>query len=172
MVKVFINRETQVFQRRGRSFRLLSLSTALLLVWVLPVSGQGALPDQLGRLNHNSRVRVTLLDGRALTGQFVGIGDGRLGVRAESGRTDTLSLGDVRTLAVRGRHTKTGAIVGGSAGLATGIFVGWLVGALCDAAVCDRAGPFLVTIPLFTGGGSLLGAVIGAAVPKWKQVFP
>jgi len=144
----------------------------MLLVRVLPVSGQGALPSQLERLSHNSVVRVTLLDGRSLSGQFVGVGDGRLGVRAQSGRTDTLSLGGVQSLAVRGRHTRTGAIVGGSAGLAAGIFIGWLVGAICDAAECDRTGPLLVTIPLFTGGGTLLGAAIGAAVPKWKTVFP
>jgi hypothetical protein len=56
--------------------------------------------------------------------------------------------------------------------LATGLFFGYLIGAICDSADCDRGEPYLVTIPLFTGGGTLLGAVIGAAVPKWKQVYP
>lgn len=172
MVRVFTNWETRVLHGRVPSVRLQCLSIALLLIRVLPVSGQEVLAGRLGRLDSSSVVRVRLPEGRSLTGRFVGIGDGRLGVRAESGRIDTLSLGDVGTVAVRGRHTKTGAIVGGTVGLAAGILAGWFVGALCDAAVCDRVQPFLATIPLFAGGGTLLGAAIGSAVPKWSLVFP
>ncbi len=163
-----------MFQVCRHPFKPLLLPVALLLGATLPAYGQEGPPaiPQLGRLGPTSVVRATLPDGRRLTGRFVAMGDGHLGVRAESGLTDTLSLGLVRTLDLRGRHTKTGAIIGGSAGLAAGLFFGWFIGALCDAAVCDRAEPFLLTIPIFAGGGTLLGAAIGAAVPKWKQIYP
>jgi hypothetical protein len=148
-------------------------SIALLVALVAPDRGaaQATGPD-LGRLGPTSVIRASLPDGRTLTGRYAAVGDGRLGVRADAGTTDTLRLDQLRTLSVRGRHTKTGAIVGGSLGLATGLFFGYLIGAICDSADCDRGEPYLVTIPLFTGGGTLLGAVIGAAVPKWKQVYP
>jgi len=107
-----------------------------------------------------------------MKGTYAAIGDGRLGIRPDAGRTDTLRLADLSTLSVRERRTKTGAILGGSIGLAFGLFVGYMVGALCDAAECDRGEPFLLTVPLFGGGGTLLGAAVGAALPKWKQVYP
>lgn len=150
------------------------LPAVILLGGTRPVLGQdGPRPvPQLARLGPSAVVRATLPDGRTLTGRYASVGDGRLGVSAETGRTDTLALREIRTLAVRGRHTRTGAIVGGSAGLAAGLLFGWFLGALCDAAVCDRAEPFLLTIPIFGGGGTLFGAVIGAALPKWNQVYP
>ena len=146
---------------------------ALLVALVVPGRGaaQATGPD-LGRLGPTSVIRATLPDGRTLIGRYAAVGDGRLGVSSDAGTTDTLQLTQLRTLSVRGRNTKTGAIVGGSVGLATGLFFGYLIGAIDDSADPDREGPFLVTIPLFTGGGTLLGAVIGAAIPKWKQVYP
>lgn len=125
-----------------------------------------------GRLGPSAVVRARLFDGRTVTGRFADVGAGRLGVHTQSGATDTLALARVQSLAVRGRHTRTGAIVGGATGLAAGIFFGYVIGAVCDAAECDRGRPYLYTIPLFGGGGTLLGAVIGAAIPKWKQVYP
>jgi hypothetical protein len=107
-----------------------------------------------------------------LTGRYAPIGMDRIAVLAESGVSDTLSLAGIQALAVRGRHTRTGAIVGGAAGLAAGIFFGYVIGAVCDAADCDRGRPYLLTIPLFGAGGTLLGAGIGAAIPKWKRVLP
>ena len=158
----------------SRGIRSRIVPTAVLL-FALLVPGQGAAQTTgpgLGRLGPTSVIRATLPDGRSLTGRYAAVGDGRLGVSSDAGTTDTLQLTQLRTLSVRGRHTKTGAIVGGSAGLATGLFFGWLIGALDDSADPDRTGPFLVTIPLFTGAGTLLGAVVGAAFPKWKQIYP
>jgi hypothetical protein len=147
-------------------------ATVLLTFAALPSRGwaQGPGPD-LGRLGPTSVIRATLPGGRTVTGRYADVGDGRIGVRAETG-TDSLRLADLQALSVRGRHTKTGAIAGGSLGLALGLFVGYMVGALCDSSDCDRGEPFLVTIPLFAGGGTLVGAAIGAAFPKWKQVYP
>lgn len=151
-----------------------TVSVILVAAWAL--SGRAVAQDPRapipGRLGVNSVVRATLSDGRTITGRYAALGDGRLGVRSESGATDTLTLTRIQTLAVRGRHTKTGAIIGGAAGLAAGIFVGYMVHGVCDAAECDGVRPYLLAIPLFSGGGALLGAAIGAAIPKWKKVYP
>jgi len=158
----------------SRGIRTRIVPTAgLLFALLVPGSGaaQATGPD-LGRLGPTSVIRATLSDGRTLTGRFAAVGDGRLGVSSDAGTTDTLQLTQLRTLSVRGRNTKTGAIIGGSAGLAAGLFFGWMIGALDDSADPDRTGPFLVTVPLFTGSGALLGGVIGAAIPKWKKVYP
>ena len=81
-------------------------------------------------------------------------------------------LSELRELSVRGRHTKTGAILGGIAGVAFGTFVGLIANALCETDTCDGAEPFVIAIPAFGAGGALVGAAVGSAFPKWKRVFP
>lgn len=118
-------------------------------------------------------VRARLHSDRTVVGQYAPVGDGRLGIRTDAGTTDTLSLTALRELSVRGRHTKTGAIVGGIAGVAFGVFVGVMVNALCEGGDdCQGSAPYLIAIPAFGGGGALLGAAVGSAFPKWKRVFP
>jgi len=152
------------------------ISSLLLAALTLGVAGaaraQEPVVNPLGRLGPNTVVRATLPDGRRLVGAFQSAGMGRLGVGTPSGTTDTLTLAQIRTLEVRGRHTRTGAIVGGVAGVASGVFIGYVIGATCDAAECHRGRAYLYTIPLFGGAGTLLGAVIGAALPKWNRVYP
>lgn len=127
---------------------------------------------QLGRLGPTAVVRATLPDGRRVTGRFLDAGSGRLGISRESGGADTLALAELQLLEVRGRHTRTGAIAGGIGGLAAGVFFGYVIGAICDAAECHRGRAYLITIPLFGGGGAVLGATIGAALPKWTRIYP
>ena len=82
----------------------------------------------------------------------------------------TVSLGSVDTLWVRGRRTKTGAIIGGVLGIGGGIFLGAIANALCEYD-CD--GNFIVGGAVFGGvSGGVLGAIIGAAIPRWRRVFP
>ena len=117
-------------------------------------------------------VRARLDPDRSVSGHFVPVGDGRLGIRRGAGLTDTLRLADLRELSVRGRHTKAGAILGGIAGAGFGTFVAIVVIALCDTDDCRGARPYVIAIPAFGAGGALLGAVVGTAFPKWKRVFP
>ncbi len=100
------------------------LSATLILGAARPTCAQDSVRASpgLGRLGLSAVIRATLPDGRAVTGRFQGISDGHLDVRTESGITETLTLARVRTLEVRGRDTRTGAIVGGVTGLAAGIF--------------------------------------------------
>ncbi len=124
-------------------------------------------------LRPGSVIRVILPDGQKVIGRLGFAGDGRLGIRRADNGVDSLRLDRVRGLSVRGRQTRTGAIIGGIAGAGFGIFVGLLSNALCEGGTdCRGASPYLIAIPVFGGGGSLLGAVVGSAFPKWKRVFP
>jgi hypothetical protein len=149
---------------------LLAFAAATLPTLVAAQAGPGAsfLATKAGQV-----VRVRLLSNRTASGHFTPIGDGRLGIRTEAGAIDTFRVDQIREFALRGRHTKTGAIVGGIAGAGFGVFVGLLANALCeDATDCEGTTPYAIAIPLFGGGGALLGAAIGTAFPKWKRVFP
>ena len=86
------------------------------------------------------------------------------------GESRAISLAAVDTLWVRGRGTKTGAIIGGLLGIGGGIFLGALADGLCEY---DCGGNYVVGGAIFgavTGGAA--GAIIGTAIPRWRRVFP
>ena len=153
------------------------MGVAMLVSLLMPDSVQAQASTEppeavLARIESGKVVRARVDSNRMVVGQYAPVGDGRLGIRTDAGITDTLLLTGLRELSVRGRHTKTGALVGGIVGVGFGIFVGYVVTHVCDSADCDGSGPYAVAIPLFGGGGALLGAAIGAAIPRWKRVFP
>ena len=126
----------------------------------------------LTQIDPGKYVRARLDPDRTISGHFVPVGDGRLGIRHDAGVTDTLRLAELRELAVRGRHTKAGAILGGIAGVGFGTFVAIMVTALCETDDCRGGRPFAIAIPVFGAGGALVGAAVGTAFPKWKRVYP
>lgn len=146
------------------------LLAGFLLAMARPASAQAN--PVLGQIDSGKYVRARLDPDRTLTGRFVPVGDGRLGIRHDAGATDTLRLAELRELSVRGRHTKAGAILGGIAGAGFGTFVAIVVNGLCETDDCRGARPFVIAIPAFGAGGALVGAVIGTAFPKWKRVYP
>jgi hypothetical protein len=103
--------------------------------------------------------------------------EGRVGFRTESEmvlqmdeQNRTVTLASVDTLWVRGRRTKTGAIIGGILGIGGGIFLGALANALCEY---DCGGNYVVGGAVFGAvSGGVAGAIIGAAIPRWRRVFP
>ena len=129
-------------------------------------------PPVLPQIEPGKYVRARLAPDRTVSGQFVPVGDGRLGIRLDAGVTDTLRLADLGELSVRGRHTKAGAILGGIAGAGFGTFVAIVVNALCETDDCRGARPYVIAIPVFGAAGALVGAVVGTAFPKWKRVYP
>jgi hypothetical protein len=129
-------------------------------------------PPVLTRIDPGKYVRARLAPDRTVSGHFVPVGDGRLGIRLDGGATDTLRLADLRELSVRGRHTKAGAILGGIAGAGFGTFVAIVVNALCETDDCRGARPYVIAIPVFGAAGALVGAAVGTAFPKWKRVYP
>ena len=151
--------------------RILAAFSVALAVGGATAAAQGQ-PAVLSQIDPGKYVRARLDPDRTLSGHFVPVGDGRLGIRHDAGVTDTLRLAEVRELAVRGRHTKAGAILGGIAGVGFGTFVAIMVSALCETDDCRGGRPFAIAIPVFGAGGALVGAAVGTAFPKWKRVYP
>ena len=112
-------------------------------------------------------------DQARVTGRLLAAGGGRaaLGIGAD---TQVVWLRAVDSVWTRGRAWKTGAIVGGAVGMALlGAFTSVIVSGLCEVD-CDNAGleGAVVGGLVGLGGGALLGAAVGAAIPKWKRRFP
>jgi hypothetical protein len=107
------------------------------------------------------------------TGRLIALTSGVATLETETGNR-TASLASVDSIWVRGRATKTGAIVGGIGGAVLfGAFVGYAVSGLCEVD-CDNSflEGALVGGALGLGGGAILGAGIGALIPKWRLRFP
>jgi hypothetical protein len=114
-------------------------------------------------------VRVQLPD--------LGRAQGRVGVRSATEftlLTDRTSriipISAVDTLWVRGRHTRTGAVIGAILGIGAGVFLAELGKGLCEVD-CDKI--HTIPIALIGGaGGGLLGAAVGSVFHRWRRVFP
>jgi hypothetical protein len=141
----------------------------------IPSAAQAGPPTSdrvFSRIRPGAVVRARLGPDQVITGKYFPVGDGRLGITVDRGTADTLRPDRLRELAVRGRHTKTGAIIGRAAGVGFGVFIGLIITATCETEDCNGVGPYLLTVPMFGSGGALLGAAVGAAFPKWRKVFP
>lgn len=140
----------------------------------------GLLDAQDSRLARDSATVVLLKPTRLVRFSLPAMGrvSGRIANRwgdtlalASNGTRQVISLGSIDTLWVRGRATKTGAIVGGILGIAGGLFLGALADGLCEYD-CQNS-DYLVTgglLGLAAGAGT--GAIIGAAIPRWRKVYP
>ena len=131
----------------------------------------------LSRLRPGQHVRVAATGSDTTEGRFVTIRDGQL-VLDRAGfvgpSPSSVPIESVRTAWVRGRGTKTGAIVGGVVGgLAGGVLAGLFAGASCEVDSCS--GDWLVAagVGLAVGGAAaaLTGSLIGAASPRWHLVY-
>lgn len=150
------------------------------LVFLLVAGAAGRVqPQQSASPGLDSASILQLRPDRFVRIQLPEIGriQGRVGSRSGSaivlqmeGEDRTISLGAVDTLWVRGRRTKSGAIIGGLLGIGGGIFLGAIANALCEY---DCGGSFVIGGAIAGGvAGGALGAVIGAAIPRWRRVFP
>ena len=112
-------------------------------------------------------------EGTRVTGRLIALTSGVATLETDSGNRSA-SLATVDSIWVRGRATRTGAIVGGIAGAVLfGAFVGYVAEGICEVD-CDNSflEGALVGGALGLGGGALLGAGIGALIPKWRLRFP
>jgi hypothetical protein len=91
------------------------------------------------------------------------------------GEPTQILLRDVERLWVRGRSTRTGALVGLGLGTVLGAAAGWFVGeVICDNPDCQAstAGTIATFGLVGAGAGAGSGALLGLAIPSWHLRFP
>ena len=86
--------------------------------------------------------------------------------------TSTVNLAVIDTVWVRGRRITTGAILGGIVGAGGGVFLGWLVAGLCEYDCPGIPSATVVGGLLGAGAGAIVGGAIGAAIPRWRRIYP
>jgi uncharacterized membrane-anchored protein len=145
----------------------------LILVLCAPALAAQSADSVLAPLVPKTSMIRLRTQGTEMTGRLLALTSGVATLETTSGNR-TASLASVDSIWVRGRATKSGAIIGGVAGAVLfGAFVGYAVSGLCEVD-CDNSfiEGALVGGALGLGGGALLGAGIGALIPKWRLRFP
>jgi hypothetical protein len=149
-------------------------------VVALPAAAQArrmdtrAAAEALARLHPESIVRVEARDGRRVQGRLDTLTPTSIRLSFD-GSGESVDLDRLSAVWVRGRHTKAGAIAGGVAGLGLGVFTGLFLNAICGQIQrddCRGARPYLLGSAIFIPAGALVGTAIGAAIPKWRRIFP
>ena len=114
-------------------------------------------------------VRIQVPDLGRVQGRVGGLTASDLVLQNE-GNSRSVRLAAIDTLWVRGRATKTGAIIGAVLGIGAGVFLGALGEALCEY---DCNHNYVLSGALIVGAmGGAAGAVIGTAIPRWRRVYP
>jgi hypothetical protein len=84
-----------------------------------------------------------------------------------------ISLPEIERLWVRGRATRTGALIGAGVGLAAGLLYGFAISeAACGESDCSRAAVAGFVGLLGGAAGTVLGGGVGFALPRWQLRFP
>jgi len=128
---------------------------------------------ELGRVPSGKTIRIETRSSQLHTGRLADFDAVMLRLESEDSRLVNVPLDEIRSLRVRGRSTKTGAVIGGVAGLAFGVLAGVFVAKLADedgdpeyASAVAGVGAF------FTVVGAGTGAIVGSAIPKWRLKWP
>lgn len=157
------------------------LSLVLVLIswpWAL-AAGQDSAAVQKNRqaaiqaLHLGRRIRIATAS-REFQGAFTGADASRLWITRDSAVT-AVALADIDRLWVRGRATKTGALIGTLAGVVIGVAVGLFIGeVVCNGPDCQANTAQVVVVLGLGGGGAggLGGTIIGLGIPSWHQRFP
>ena len=138
----------------------------------LPAQQPSARDSAVARLHPGQQIRLTAA------------GSGRLGGRAGVASGDTLDLAQddavrripipaIDTLWTRGRATTTGLVIGGVVGAVLGGMAAAVGASLCESDCSDDDTGTVIAggaIGAVAVGG--LGALIGAAIPKWTKRYP
>jgi hypothetical protein len=152
---------------------LLGISAA---VAVPPAAAQAsridtqAAAEALARLHPETVLRIESQDGRRVQGRFEGLSQTSIRVSFD-GSGESVDLDRLTAVWVRGRQTKTGAIIGGVAGIGLGLFVGYIANSLCDTDDCPGEA-YVLAPALFIPAGALVGGAVGAAIPHWRRIIP
>ncbi len=126
------------------------------------------LPESLLRLKPNTNLRVETTSLTRIDGRFLrAMGDTLL--LSAHGTETIVPLRDLHIVWQRGRATMTGAMIGGAI-----VGIGFCVIAAEGGLNPDTRSNDSPVAAFLVGavGGSLVGALIGAAIPKWHHRYP
>ena len=143
----------------------LALST---LVIVSDLGGQTTLEATVRTLKPGQTVRIRVHGGDRIGARIRSLQAGSLPLQlvGDSGAFDVAAID---SLWVRGRATRTGAIAGAAVvGVASVAFWAGLCTALSDGGGCNDWGRVTAYSVAGAGVGALIGAGVGASVPKWR----
>jgi hypothetical protein len=149
----------------------LMIVTVLLFAATRIAQAQAAAPgfESVG-IKPGRTVRVALPGEGRVSGQVQAVGSSGLTLETATGPRTLAALPD--TLWTRERAVLPGTIVGGTAGVLGGVFLGLLANALCEYD-CGSAAAYAVGGGVLVGvAGAALGTLVGAAVPRWKRRLP
>ncbi|HTR19429.1 MAG TPA: hypothetical protein VMH88_01135 [Gemmatimonadales bacterium] len=149
-----------------------------------PVASQNLSADLATQIAAAGHLRITtataygdLFQARVTVGgDSIGYGRGDAVDRRSGRRRDLpqpLPVAEVSRIELQnGSHAGTGALIGGSVGLAFGMVM--IVAFANDEFFSEgmSTGDYVALGAIPTAGGALLGTLIGAAVPRWKTVYP
>jgi len=117
----------------------------------------------LARLGGGQRVRIRA-GGDGFVQGWISNSPNLVTLRTADRSTIEVPAPGVDSLWVRGTHARTGALVGGVAGLGLGAFL------------VTNSNPYTARNTVAGGlglvGGGVIGALIGAAVPRWQLRVP
>jgi len=143
----------------------LALST---LVIVSDLGGQTTLEATVRTLKPGQTVRIRVHGGHRIESRIRSLQGGSLPLQLV-GDNGAFDVAAIDSLWVRGRATRTGAIAGAAVvGVASFAFWGALCSGLSDGGGCKEWGRVTAYSVAGAGVGALIGAGVGASVPKWR----
>lgn len=126
------------------------------------------MPESLLRLKPSANLRVETTSHQKIEGRFLRATGDTLFLSAQGAET-AVPLRELHGLWKRGRATKTGAIVVGAiVGIGFGVIA---AGGGLNPDTRSNGSPVAAFI-VGAAAGSLVGALIGAAIPKWHRRYP
>ena len=155
------------------------LSSLCLLCSFLPLPTRvraqepAGLDEIAAGIEPGTRIRVWAPPDDPLEGALLGIRDRRVVLRVDAPAAGAeawdgaAAFPSIEALWTRSRRTKTGAIVGGAAGVAGGVLFGLFVAGISESDV-NAGSAAAVGGLLGAGAGAALGALVGSAFSGWK----
>lgn len=170
--------------RVGRVLRTLrSIARASVVIVIIAVAGTPAVLAQqdtvagprfreaFASISEGHTVKV-LQPSRTTVGKYSRIVGDSLVLLANEGPSTTLDLDDVTAAWTRKHNAGKGALIGGIAGVVTGGILGGLATGFCESSCNSTAGTVMAGALVVGLPSAAIGALIGAAIPGWKQIGP
>jgi hypothetical protein len=155
----------------NRSWLPFSLLLFPLVLGPRAVHAQDSMPSPgtalQGDVPHRRLVRISVEQARVM-GRLTGLTAGQLTLQTNAGPR-RIDLSAIDSVWVRRNNAGLGALVGALALAVAGSVGG---AALCGGLECDPGTGALALGAVGLGAGALIGAGIGALVPRWKRRVP